>query len=182
MEEDKSQLMNCAMIGGLYLGAFWILKYLLVINVARHPALSFFSSLLSLGTPVILFYNLLRYKNNNTKKNISFIHGLQFGIMLFFFASILEAVVVFIHITWIDPSFIGNLYANMIETLKSINLSEKMIHSLENQPLPSTMNYLISNVVLTNVFIGILLSLILIPLANRLDVGNFSSRFINKNE
>ena len=91
-------------------------------------------------------------------------------------------MIVFIHITWMDTFFIGNLYANMIETLKSINLSEKMINSLENQPLPSTVNYLISNVVLTNVFIGILLSVILIPLVNRLDAGNFSSKFINKNE
>ena len=86
MEEDKSQLMNYAMTGGLYLGVFWVLKYLLVINAARHPTFSFFSSLLSLGTPAILFYNLLRYKINVAEKKISFIHGLQFGIMLFFIA------------------------------------------------------------------------------------------------
>lgn len=182
MQEDKSQLMNYAMHGGLFLGLFWAMKYVLVLNVEQQPVLQPVVSFLSLGTPLFALYFLVKYKAIVGSVKLNFWHGMQFSIMLFFFASILEAVVVFVHVTWIDTAFIGKLYANMLETVKTLRLGDKMAASIQEQPLPSTVNYLISNVVLANVFIGILLSFVLVPLANRYNFKNLKSKQTDSNE
>jgi len=167
MQEDKSQLMNYAMYGGVFLGLFWILKYLFVMGATRIPALNLFGSLLTLGTPLLLFYFLFKYKTFVTGNNLGYWHGVRFGILLFFFASLLAAVIVFIHITWIDQAYVGKLYETMIETVKMMNLNERVAESLEAQPLPSTVNYIFSNVIMTDVLIGMILSLLLVPLVRR---------------
>ncbi len=63
----------------------------------------------------------------------------------------------------------------MIETVKAMNLSEKMVNTLENQPLPTTLNYIFSNVVLTDVFIGLILSVFIVPFSRRYTPANRKS-------
>src|SRR5690554_2402134 len=116
MQEDKSKLVNYAMNGGLFLGLFWVVKYLMVMGGGQSSALNVISSLLSFGTPLLLVYFLVTYKVKLPNNEMGFWHGVQFTILLFFFASILEAVIVFIHITWIDTTYIGKLYSEMTKT------------------------------------------------------------------
>ena len=87
---------------------------------------------------------------------------------MFFFASILEAVVVFIHVNWIDPVFISNFYKSIIVIAESLNLNEALTAQLADQPLPSAFSYVFNNIILGDVFIGLLLSLIIVPLARRI--------------
>lgn len=174
--------MSFAMYGGIFLGLFWIFKYFIVIGSAQIPALNMIGSFLSIGTPLILFYFLSKYKAKILENKMSFWHGVQFGIMLFFFASLLEAVVVFIHITWIDQAYVGKLYENMIEMAKSMNLGDSMINSIENQPLPTTANYILSNVIFADVFIGLILSLIIVPITQRVSPKNMSFKLPNSHE
>src|SRR5690554_4238850 len=111
MENNKSQLLNYSIYASLFLGIFWIIKYLL----ANFANLQFLNSFLSIGTPLVLYYFLTRYNNRFLDNKISFGHGVQFSILLFFFASIWESVVVFIHVNWVDPAHIANLYSNLVE-------------------------------------------------------------------
>ena len=90
MQEDKSKLVNYAMNGGLFLGLFWVVKYLMVIGGGQSSVLNSISSLLSLGTPLLLVYFLVKYKVKLPNNEMGFWHGVQFSILLFFFASILE--------------------------------------------------------------------------------------------
>ncbi|MDD3788641.1 MAG: DUF4199 domain-containing protein [Petrimonas sp.] len=171
MQEDKSQLINFAMTGGFVLGGFWILKYLFVIGSVAYPFLNYVQSFLSIGTPILLFYFLVKYKNNIVKTEISFWHGVQFGIMLFFFASLLEAVIVIVHVIWIDPAFIANTYDNMLKMAESLPIDKKMLQMAKDQPLPTPFAYTF-NMVMGNVLIGIILSLLIVPLATRFQVRN----------
>lgn len=175
MQEDKSKLVNYAMNGGLFLGLFWVVKYLMVMGGGQSSALNVISSLLSLGTPLLLVYFLVTYKVKLPNNEMGFWHGVQFTILLFFFASILEAVIVFIHITWIDTTYIGKLYSEMTKTIEAVDLSKKMVESLKNQPLPSSINYILSNVVFANIFVGMVLSLIAVPFVNLYYFRNFKS-------
>ncbi|MDO5523462.1 MAG: DUF4199 domain-containing protein [Bacteroidia bacterium] len=180
MQENKSQLINYAMHAGIFLGLFWILKYLFVIGSTRILALNLIGSFLAIGTPLILYYFLIKYKTSITGNKMGYWHGVRFGITLFFFASILEAVMVFIHITWIDPAFVGKLYENMIETVKTFNLSETLLSSFENQPLPTPVNYIFSNVILADVFVGLILSLFIVPIVLRFNPQSTKSQIVNR--
>ena len=167
MEENKNHLFNYATNAAFTIGLFWVFKYLLVILVRDMVILSYLNNLLSIGTPIILFYFLVRYNSGLVENKMSFWHGIQFSIILFFFASIFEAVIVFIHVKWLDPAFISNLYSNLIEIAQSLKLSQALTAQMMKQPLPSTFSYVFNNVIMADVFIGLLLSLVLVPIARK---------------
>lgn len=169
------------MYSGIYLGLFWAIKHFLTIAGSRLTEPSFLAFLLASGTPIFLFHFLKNYKVKILNNSMSYWHGVQFGIMLFFFASILEAMAVFIHITWIDASYLGNLYKNMIEMAKSLNLSESMLGALQKNSPPSPASYIFSNVIMSNVFIGIILSLVIVPIVKRYSPTNKSNVQSNSN-
>ena len=67
MEENKSQLLEYTMRAGLLLGLFWSFKYLFTIFGMSHPALNGIGTLLSLGTPLLLFYFLVKYNRDGSR-------------------------------------------------------------------------------------------------------------------
>jgi len=168
MEENRNQLLNYTTYAGIYLGLFWVFKYLFVIAGNSYRIFNTIGSILSFGTPLLLFYFLVKYNTCLMQNKMSFWHGVQFSILLFFFASILESLVVFIHVKWIEPAYISNLYEKMIEMAQTINIGKSFASRLAEQPLPSIFSYIISNVILADVFLGFILSLIVVPTAMRL--------------
>lgn len=169
MQEDKSQLMNYAMNGGLMLGGFWVFKYLFVIGSTQYPFLGIVQTFLSIGTPILLFYLLVKYKNNTATGNIGFWHGVQFSILLFFYAALIEAIIVVVHVMWIDPSYISNAFNNVISIAESLPIDKKAIDQVKNQPVPSVFAYAL-NLIMSDVLVGIVLSLLVVPLAMRIKI------------
>jgi len=167
MEENKSQLLNYTMYAGLFMGLFWVLKYLFVIIGTSYPALNFIGTILSIGTPVLLFYYLVMYNTGVVDSKMRYWHGVQFSIMLFFFASILESLIVFIHVKWIDPAFISNLYGRMIEMAESMEITKALVTQLTEQSIPTPFTYIFNSVIMADVFWGLFLSLFIVPLAIR---------------
>lgn len=166
-EENKGQLWDYAMHAGLLLGFFWIFKYLFVILGMHHSAINAVGSMLSIGTPILLFYLLVKYNSGSMNNTMSYWQGVRFSVLLFFFASILEAFVVYIHVQWIDPAFIANLYESMVEMARSMEISKTLVTRLTEQPLPTPFSYIFSNVIMADVFLGLVLSLLVVPLALR---------------
>ncbi len=181
MKEDKSQLMSYAMYAGLYLGVFWVIKHFITTAMGHFSGLNVLASFLSVGTPLILYFFLTKYKTKITGNAMGFWHGVQFGIMLFFFASILEAMAVFIHVTWIDTAYIPDLYQNMLETAKTFNFNDSLLSALEDSPTPSVANYIFSNVIMADVFLGFILSLLIVPIVIRYTPVNNSNTQPNNN-
>jgi hypothetical protein len=167
MKEDKSQLLSYAMHSGLFMGFFWVVKYLFVIIGTHMPPINFIGSLLSMGTPLLLFYFLVKYNAGLAESKMSYWHGVQFSIMLFFFASILESPIVFVHVKWIDPAFISILYDKMIQMAQSMEISKSLVAQLGEQSLPTPFTFIFNNVIMADLFWGLLLSLIIVPLAIR---------------
>ncbi|HHU26770.1 MAG TPA: DUF4199 domain-containing protein [Bacteroidales bacterium] len=166
-EENKSYLLEYTMHAGILLGLFWIFKYLFVILGNKYPGMNVIGTTLSIGTPVLLYYLLVKYNAGWMNREMRFGQGVQFTILLFFFASILEALVVYIHIRWIDPAYLAHLYDSMIELAEALGASKAIVTRLAEQPLPNAFTYIFNNVIMADVFIGLLLSLLIVPLALR---------------
>lgn len=166
-EENKSQLLDYTMRAGILLGLFWVIKYLLVIFGTQYPIISTIGSILSLGTPLLLFHFLIKYNTEWMNHKMSYGQGVRFSILLFFFASILEALMVFIHVRWIDPAFIAQLFEGLIELAETMEISKALGAQLAEQPLPNPFAYIFSNVIMANVFLGLILSLLIVPVAMR---------------
>ncbi len=182
MQEDKSKLMGFAMQGGLFLGTFWIVKYFFVIASSGNSILQFFIPVLSALTPVILLQYLLKYRISVLDNVLGYWHGVQFAIMLFFFASLFESVAAFIHITWIDQQYVSAMYAEMVSALKAFNLSDSMVSNFESQPIPGAFGYLVNHVILSDVLIGLILSLFVVPISKMINPKNFNTKQSDRNE
>jgi glucose-6-phosphate-specific signal transduction histidine kinase len=142
-------------------------KYLFVIIGTNIPSLNFVGSVLSIATPLLLFYFLVKYNTGLVESKMRYWHGVQFSIMLFFYASILESLIVFIHVKWIDPAFISNLYGRMIEMAESMEITKALVTQLTEQSVPTPFTYIFNSVIMADVFWGLILSLIIVPVAIR---------------
>lgn len=165
MKSNNNQILYYAMQAGLVLGLFWTVKYLFVITGETHPLLSVTGTLLSFGTPLLLFYFLVKYNSEWADGKMDFRHGVQFSILLFFFASLLESMVVLLHVKWINPLFIANIYDGMIEIASQMAISRELAAQLAEQPLPGPVTYVFSNVIMADIFLGLILSLFIVPAA-----------------
>ena len=158
------------MHAGIFLGVFWALRYLLVIFGADNLMLRVLNSLLSIGTPLLLFYFLKNYKENFLDNRIGLWHGIQFSILLFFFGSILEGLIALVHVVWIDPNFIVMRHDATIAMAESMNLGTNLTSQLAEQPVPTPFMFVFQSVLITNILIGFLLSLIIVPIIRRFKI------------
>ncbi len=182
MQEDKSKLFSFAMQSGLFLGIFWVVKYLFVVSAIQNSTLEFLGPIFSAITPAILFQYLIKYRISIVDNKMSFWHGVQFSIMLFFFASLFEAMAAFVHITWIDPMYVGNMYADMTDMLRNLNLSESLVKTFSEQPIPNAFSYILNQVILGDVLIGLILSMFIVPISKLINPKNITTKQSDRNE
>lgn len=170
MQENKHSISKFAMQAGFGLGGFWVFKYLFIMGSTKYPSLEFVNGFLLFFTPMLLLFYSVQYKNAKPDNTLKYWEGVRFGITLFFFASIIESVIVFLHVTKIDPSYISKVTQETIEMAKALNFSDSMMEELNRQTSYSPFTYVFRQI-MSNVFIGFILSLIISPLASRININ-----------
>lgn len=155
--EKETSPFKYAMHFGIYLGAFWALKYLVYVAsmmVWIHFIYLFY--LMNVGTFLLIYIFYLKYINLDVSKVNNKFRGFIFVVLLCFFASFLEAATIYLHFQVIDPSY----YVSKIEP--------SLVHMIETFPYPpevksSALN-LVSNSILYvistfigNIFLGFIL-------------------------
>jgi hypothetical protein len=153
---------------GVILGAFWIFKYLfLIVSNALNdwfPQNLFSDFLLYLHLyllPIVtlsLYYVLLkRYRDRVRGGKIGYLHCLLFSVLLFFFAALIEAVIIYIHYKFIDPKYIYIHEKGWLEMLLQSIFSREW---LETQRDTYGAIIVIISEIVKNIVIGFLLSLL----------------------
>lgn len=176
MQKERNSITSFAMQAGLGLGGFWVFKYIFIIAASQYPALAYVNTFLSFLTPLLLLFYLIKFKNETEDNKLDYWKGVRLGIMMFLFASIIESVIVIVHIVWIDPTFISTINEQKIEFAQSLGFSDSLMEELKKQNSFSPYVF-VANQILNNVFIGFILSLILSPVASKIDV---KTNHINK--
>lgn len=170
MQKERSSITSFAMQAGFGLGGFWVFKYIFTIASGQYPALGYINTFLSFLTPLLLLFYLIKFKNENADNKLKYWQGVKVGVFLFLFASLIESVIVFIHIMWIDPAFIATINDQKIELAQSLGFNETLMEELKKQNSFSPFVF-IFNQLLNNLFIGFILSLILTPVASRININ-----------
>lgn len=169
MQQEKNNLLSFATQAGLGLGGFWIFKYLFVIGATQYPALEYVNLLLIFFTPLLLLFYMIRYKNLSSDNKLKYWTGIKLGILLFFFAAIIESSIVIVHIVWLDPSYISMINSQMIELLQSFDFSESIMDEFKRQISFSPITHVVRQI-MNNVTSGLILSLMLTPIASRINI------------
>lgn len=157
------------MQAGFGLGGFWVFKYLFVIGASEYPALDYVNIFLSFFTPLLLLFYLIRFKIHEVNKELKYWRGVKTGVLLFFFASIIESVIVIAHIVWIDPTYMSTINQQTLELAQSMDFNDAMMEELKNQSSYSPI-FFIFRQLMSNMLIGFILSLILTPLAQKINI------------
>ena len=112
MTENRSYLQKYAMHFGTYMGAYWILKFILLPLMFAIPFFQLLYVILTLAVPIIGYYYVKIYRDKVCGGAIQFSHAVLFTIFMYMFASLLVAVAHYIYFQFIDHGFIFNALAD----------------------------------------------------------------------
>lgn len=96
------------MIFGTYMGAFWIVKFILFPLGMTTPFLSLLFIGLTLCVPFMGYYYAKLYRDRVCGGTIGFGQAWLFTVMMYLFASLLVSVAHYIYFHFIDQGFILN--------------------------------------------------------------------------
>lgn len=122
-EGSLTQLNAYAMHYGLYLGAFWVFRYLFLIvaGLGVSDRFKFLFFLMNIGTVLIMYISYNKYKASDSEKPKSSILCVLFMIMLCFYASFLEGLMMYVHFEFINPAYFAELSSITINASENIS-------------------------------------------------------------
>lgn len=158
-------MLKYAMNYGLILGAFWVFKYLFFIaGISLRETSSYLADtlmylclyLLPVITLTLSYVLVKRFRDNVLGGTINYIQCILFGMLLFFFAALIEAVAIYIHFKFIvDHQYLITRDKSWLEVVLQTLFSKEWLKS--QQETYGTIIILISEII-KNVLIGFFLS------------------------
>ena len=140
---NEGNVFSCAMRAGLYLGGWFILRdsieMFVYSNVVSVGAV-FLLALLSIVSLLLTLYIITKgtdvYKREVLKENVSYFKVLNYGFYLFFFASMIYAVFIFLCLTLFNPEMLSdqkNFYDSVFTQMGTMEgASTEMLNSFKS--------------------------------------------------
>lgn len=129
---------------GLILGGYIAFFYCLQLVFGTNVVVNLLGSAGFIGTPFLCYYLAKRYRDNGCNGFINYAQAWSFGVWLFLFAGLIMAVVYFVHLQWIAPTYIENTFKQTLETLEKMNYDQKMMDTLASTPIPTPIQIVIT--------------------------------------
>ncbi|MDR2810307.1 MAG: DUF4199 domain-containing protein [Tannerellaceae bacterium] len=154
--ENKGQLFKFVMFYGLLLGLFWVVKYVFFILGIAYPALGIVYWLLTSLTLVFAYIFGKAYKIMIGGR-IHFFHAWQFGVLLYFFASLIVSLLHYVFYRYLaPPNYLANLMEAAAMMVKEINPQAE--ETLKQMLVPTPIRQTFQDI-FTNVFYGAVFSI-----------------------
>lgn len=155
-------LLQYSMQYGFVLGIFWFFRYFFLIYHDLYAHLFNIYSVLTVGTLLLYYVLVNRYRDRALNGAMGYRQCILFSTLLFFFASLIESVIIYVHIAVINPNFLsqnGPIAIHIIEELiKGFWSSTQTINVAKPLKLASNAEYIINNIYVSTLY-GFLLSL-----------------------
>jgi len=168
MNDRKNSMVASAMHYAIFLGLFWVFKYIFVILGDTSDRSLAFASMLTIITPVLYYILVCRYRDNERGGKIDYGDVILFSMLLVLFASFIELVAVCLRIFVINPSFLAH-YIQQVSEQYNQSAFFDMLAGDQKELMAQMMDFQASNIgvifilsnLIVNFFIGLFLSLIL---------------------
>lgn len=156
-KESGLSMFRYAMNYGVILGTFWVFKYCFLIASSFWVHFIYIYSVLTVGTLLLYYVLLRRYRDNALGGSISYLRCIAFSVLLFFFSAMIEAVVIYVHYKFIDTTYFLTKDKSWLEMLLQSIFSRRWLESQRDNY--GTIIVLISEII-KNVVIGFFLSMV----------------------
>lgn len=154
---------------GLFLGLFWVFRYIFLIvgGAGISDRFTFLFYLLNIGTLLLIYIFYYKYRNSNPDLPKGFLPSLLFTVLLCFYASFLEGVIMFAHFKFIDPAYFAEMIQPFLKSIESVPAygfasDQDMAQAREMMTViySSKITYIILEFI-RNIFLGIFLGIVL---------------------
>ena len=165
MEQVKqSKVYNAAMWHGLYLAAFLVVRFLIMVNAGQSALLNILTICCTIAIPVVAYFLGKDFKKKNAEdEELTYRNFYSHGFFMFFFASLILAAVEYVYYGYINPEFIGDQYNTLVQNLDTLKQTMPDVSELEeivnSSPIPSASQMAMQNIWMYS-FAGIIISLI----------------------
>lgn len=167
MSENKnSSMASVAMNYAIPLGLFWVFKYLFVIGGEYAEISKYINTLLGIGTPVITYILISRYRDVNKGGQIQYGESILFILLIFALASLIESVITSLHLFIINPELVNQMNEQIYAIFSKMQLSDIYMSQLDTIFSYGAVYYIISYI-MQNMLIGLFLALVLGYLVSR---------------
>ena len=114
--EEYEQLRAFARIDGAIVGGLWIVSFAFFIGEFSYPVLANLALLAGVASIVTATLRLKRFRDNVLDGVITFGRALLYGMLVYFYASLLMAAAQFVYFQFIDQGFLMTQYATIVST------------------------------------------------------------------
>lgn len=157
MEVQRNTIIQSAMSFGLFMGLFWVIKYIFYMIGFKFPLVMPVYWGLSMFVPVIA-YRMSKMHYEYWNREVGFSHIWRFGVLIYFFAAIIVSLMHYIFYKFVAPEdFITSSITQTLNALKDAQVDPKVLESIKNMHI-SPINMALQGI-LNNVFYGIILSI-----------------------
>ena len=154
---------------GLYLGLYIAFFYLWGIVFPQGVVSKIIPVLGWLGLPFFCVFLVKHYRNKALGGFMRYGQAWSFGLWMFVFASLIMAVVHYLHFELIQPDYIKDNYNQALIILEQINYPQEQLDALIDFGVPTSIQFVFSYIWFY-IIGGALLFLILSPFAVRKDI------------
>lgn len=163
-------LLHRSMEYGLIFGAFFVLKFGLMVLSTRYPILVGLTWILIFGTPVLLYWMIRKLRDQELGGSIAFKEAFNFGFFAIFFGSLIETLFQFGYFEFVDTSFIANQVVQVTQAMDTMtesapnDLLSRLTDLYKNAEIPSPIQMAFQglfNSVVTGTFLSWICALLL---------------------
>ena len=163
MEQVKqSKVYNAAMWHGLFLAAFLVVRFFLMVVSDKNTFLNIIFICFTIGIPVVAYYLGKDFKKKS-EETLTYRNFYSHGFFMFFFASLILASVEYVYYGFINTDFIGDQYNTLLANIETLKQTMPDVSGLEeivnNSSLPTASQMAMQNIWMYS-FAGIIISLI----------------------
>lgn len=159
---QQSKVYNAAMWSGLLLSIYLVVRFFFVVSSANSLILNILTICLTVGIPFVAYYLGKDFKKKSDEE-LTYRNFYSHGFFMFFFASLILALVEYIYYGFINPDFINEQYNTLVQNLEVLKQTMPDASSLEevvnSSPIPSASQMAMQNIWMYS-FAGIIISLI----------------------
>ena len=172
MDNEKSKVMHFAMEYGLFLGIYFIFKFIISVASPGMLLLSSLSWAMTVGIPFVIFWMLKKYRDNYNEGFIEYGKAWSLAFFLLFFASLPEALAQFIYFQWINPTYIAEQFSNIMTAVEEVNnvksspFIEELLTAYSNSKTPTAIQMAVQGI-FYNILLGSIISLVIAAFVKR---------------
>ena len=163
--DEYIQLKAFARVDGLWLALLWTLNFACYLLGFENPLIGWMAIILIIWNPFFIAKRLRKFRDNVLEGIISFGRGWGYVALMFFYAGILFAIVLYVYFAFLDQGYIVSMLQKAMETPEMVKqiaqyegmdvmISDALMAYSQIRPIDIAINF-VTMTLMIGIFLGL---------------------------